>query len=58
MGREAFLFPYVEWNRFVTLTGAQAGYVIVSISRSEKGRIYGALMVTWPFEQQASRPIV
>ena len=24
------LLPYVEWDRFVTLTGAQAEYVIVS----------------------------
>ena len=28
------LLPYVEWDRFVTLTGAQhEGYVIVSSSR-------------------------
>jgi hypothetical protein len=31
------LLPYVEWDRFVTLTGAQAneGYVIVSRSRHD-----------------------
>ena len=51
------LFPYVEWDRFVTLTGAQRneGYVIVSISLYERNikllsftfNIYVANILHW-----------
>jgi hypothetical protein len=35
------LLPYVEWDRFVTLTGAQAneGYVIVSSESPAMGKL-------------------